>query len=191
MSAQSSCIARREAAKGGGNGAYIFSFKPPTGNTCPKREISPVIATSGSTLVFVNSETNAVRMAVPAEGPSLPMAPSGLRRQHPRSSRSNRRLSRVWRGREDRGPTHMWRCRSRSCNIVSASDFVTPNRKALDLTHDRAICADSRMTSPSLPVNCRLPLPGIDCASALLPSSPSLLNFQYPVDWPTGREHLR
>ena len=59
--------------------SHIFSFRPPTGKTCPSSEISPVIATSGSTFVFVKSDTKAVRMAVPALGPSLPIAPSGLR----------------------------------------------------------------------------------------------------------------
>ena len=62
----------------GSENTHIFSFNPPTGNTCPKSDISPVIATSGSTLVFVNSETRAVRIAVPALGPSFPIAPSGL-----------------------------------------------------------------------------------------------------------------
>ena len=57
--------------------ASIFSLIPPTGNTLPRKVISPVIARNGFTLRFVNDEANAVSMVTPAEGPSFGIAPSG------------------------------------------------------------------------------------------------------------------
>ena len=50
---------------------------PPTGSTRPRRLISPVIAVSLLTVRPVNSETSAVNIATPAEGPSLGIAPAG------------------------------------------------------------------------------------------------------------------
>src|SRR5260364_237695 len=57
--------------------ASSFSFNPPIGNTSPLRVISPVIAMSERTGMPVNMETSAVAIAIPAEGPSLGVAPSG------------------------------------------------------------------------------------------------------------------
>ena len=57
--------------------ARIFSFRPPTGKTRPRRVISPVIATSGRTAFPNNSETSEVNIAMPALGPSLGIAPAG------------------------------------------------------------------------------------------------------------------
>ena len=50
---------------------------PPTGSTCPRSVISPVIATSSRTGTPVSSETSAVVIAVPADGPSFGTAPAG------------------------------------------------------------------------------------------------------------------
>lgn len=63
-------------------------------------EISPVIATSGSTCVLVRSETKAVRIAVPALGPSLPIAPSGLQNASARQAQGGR-------NHEARGHSHV------------------------------------------------------------------------------------
>src|SRR6266851_920870 len=112
--------------------ARIFSLSPPTGSTCPTSEISPVIAMSGLIGVLVNSETNAESSAVPALGPSFPMLPSG-----------------------------MWTCTSQSFRIIADGSSVTPSAYACAFVQLSAICALSRMTSPSLPVSCRPPLPGI------------------------------
>lgn len=57
--------------------ARIFSFSPPIGRTSPLKVISPVIATSGRIGLLRSSETMEVNMAIPAEGPSLGMAPAG------------------------------------------------------------------------------------------------------------------
>ena len=54
-----------------------FSLMPPTGSTRPRRLISPVIAVSLLTVRPVSSETSAVNIATPAEGPSFGIAPAG------------------------------------------------------------------------------------------------------------------
>ena len=57
--------------------ATTFSLMPPTGSTKPRRLISPVIAVSLRTVRWVNSDTSAVYIATPAEGPSFGIAPAG------------------------------------------------------------------------------------------------------------------
>ena len=57
--------------------ASAFSFSPPIGSTSPWSVTSPVIATSCLTGMPVITETMAVAMAMPADGPSLGVAPSG------------------------------------------------------------------------------------------------------------------
>jgi len=54
-----------------------FSFNPPIGSTRPRSVISPVIATSRRTGRPDISETSAVAIAMPADGPSLGIAPAG------------------------------------------------------------------------------------------------------------------
>jgi hypothetical protein len=56
--------------------ARLFSFRPPMGNMRPRNVISPVIATSERTGLFMNSEATAVNIATPAEGPSFGTAPA-------------------------------------------------------------------------------------------------------------------
>lgn len=48
-----------------------------TGKTAPERVISPVITTPLAIGRFVKREYNAVAIAIPAEGPSLLIAPAG------------------------------------------------------------------------------------------------------------------
>ena len=50
---------------------------PPTGRTLPRSVISPVIATSLRTGISVTAEKSDIAMVIPAEGPSLGIAPSG------------------------------------------------------------------------------------------------------------------
>ena len=50
---------------------------PPTGRTRPDRLTSPVMARPGRTGRLVKSETSAVAIVTPADGPSLGMAPAG------------------------------------------------------------------------------------------------------------------
>ena len=57
--------------------ANNFSFNPPIGSTLPLNVISPVIATLQFTGIPVRIETIDVTIAIPAEGPSLGVAPSG------------------------------------------------------------------------------------------------------------------
>ena len=57
--------------------ASSFSLRPPIGSTRPRSVISPVIATSRRAEMPVITETMAVTMATPAEGPSFGVAPSG------------------------------------------------------------------------------------------------------------------
>ncbi|MNV66507.1 hypothetical protein D3C71_1592640 [compost metagenome] len=57
--------------------ASNFSFRPPIGNTSPRSVISPVMATSARTGMRDNAETMAVVIAIPADGPSFGVAPSG------------------------------------------------------------------------------------------------------------------
>ena len=57
--------------------ARILLFRPPMGRTRPRRVISPVMATSLRTGMPVKALTMAVAMVMPADGPSLGMAPAG------------------------------------------------------------------------------------------------------------------
>ena len=57
--------------------AIVFSFSPPMASTRPRMEISPVMAMSRRTVAPVSAETMAVQIVMPAEGPSLGIAPSG------------------------------------------------------------------------------------------------------------------
>ena len=50
---------------------------PPTGSTLPRSEISPVIAISGRTGAFSNSDATAVNIVTPALGPSFGTPPFG------------------------------------------------------------------------------------------------------------------
>ena len=50
---------------------------PPTGKTLPLKVISPVIAIFFFTNLLVKRETKDVNIVIPAEGPSLGVAPSG------------------------------------------------------------------------------------------------------------------
>ncbi len=57
--------------------ASSFSFRPPMAVTRPRRVTSPVMARSLRIGTPVSTETMAVAMAAPADGPSLGVAPSG------------------------------------------------------------------------------------------------------------------
>ena len=57
--------------------ARILLLRPPIGSTRPRSVISPVIATSLRTGMPVSELTIAVAIVMPAEGPSLGMAPAG------------------------------------------------------------------------------------------------------------------
>src|SRR5688572_19304731 len=86
--------------------ARTFSLMPPTGSTRPVRVISPVMATRGRTGRPVRSDASAVTRVIPAEGPSLGIAPSGTCRC--RSTRSKNDSSmpswRAWAGQDRRAP---------------------------------------------------------------------------------------
>ena len=55
----------------------IFDSKPPIGITLPHKLISPVKAIVFNTGILHNKDTIATVIAVPAEGPSFGVAPSG------------------------------------------------------------------------------------------------------------------
>ena len=57
--------------------ARIFSLMPPTGSTLPRRVISPVMAMPLRTIFPERAEAMALTIVMPAEGPSLGIAPSG------------------------------------------------------------------------------------------------------------------
>ena len=57
--------------------ASSFSFRPPIGSTRPRSVISPVMAMSRRIGMPVSTETMAVAIATPADGPSFGVAPSG------------------------------------------------------------------------------------------------------------------
>lgn len=57
--------------------AIVFSFMPPTGNTLPINETSPVIAKSCLIGSFLAKDNRAVTIVQPALGPSFGVAPSG------------------------------------------------------------------------------------------------------------------
>ena len=57
--------------------ARILLLSPPIGRTRPRSVISPVIATSLRTGMPVRALTMAVAIVMPADGPSLGMAPAG------------------------------------------------------------------------------------------------------------------
>lgn len=50
---------------------------PPTGNTLPISDTSPVIATFGRIGLSIANDNNAVTIVMPALGPSFFVAPSG------------------------------------------------------------------------------------------------------------------
>src|SRR5699024_7107273 len=54
-----------------------FSLRPPIGKTRPLKVISPVIPTFLLTGVPVSDDISAVAIVIPADGPSLGVAPSG------------------------------------------------------------------------------------------------------------------
>src|SRR5690554_3123375 len=81
--------------------ASIFSLIPPTGNTFPRSVISPVIARLGRTLRCVYNDDSDVTIVIPADGPSLGIAPSGTwicvlygSKSSPRKEFHHQRLSR-------------------------------------------------------------------------------------------------
>ena len=55
--------------------AIVFSLMPPTGNTFPVNDTSPVIAMSCLTGLFIASERRAETIVCPALGPSFGVAP--------------------------------------------------------------------------------------------------------------------
>ncbi len=57
--------------------ARIFSLSPPIGSTFPRSVISPVMAIAQRTGRLVKTESIAVAMVIPADGPSFGIAPSG------------------------------------------------------------------------------------------------------------------
>ena len=57
--------------------AIVFSFRPPIGRIRPRSVISPVMARSRRTGVFVSAEMTAMQIVMPADGPSFGTAPSG------------------------------------------------------------------------------------------------------------------
>ena len=57
--------------------AMVFSLTPPMGSTRPVSESSPVIAKSARGDLACASESMAVTIVIPADGPSLGVAPSG------------------------------------------------------------------------------------------------------------------
>jgi hypothetical protein len=58
-------------------GGQDFFLEPADGQHPPRRVISPVMARSRYTGLLVSAETMEVHMEIPADGPSLGMAPSG------------------------------------------------------------------------------------------------------------------
>ena len=55
----------------------LITFDNPLGNTFPRNVISPVMARLLRTFRCVKADVSAVRMVMPADGPSLGVAPSG------------------------------------------------------------------------------------------------------------------
>ena len=71
------CRGRMTSRRPTRRAASTFSLMPPTGSTRPDSVISPVIARSPRTGRPVSSDTSAVTIVTPAEGPSFGMAPDG------------------------------------------------------------------------------------------------------------------
>ena len=76
-SAAERCLKISRTSSSFGSAASSFSLWPPIGSPRPRSVTSPVIATSRFTGIPVRVETIDVTMAMPAEGPSLGMAPAG------------------------------------------------------------------------------------------------------------------
>ena len=55
--------------------AIVFSFTPPMGSTFPVSDTSPVIAMFWRAGLFIASDSMAVTMVQPADGPSFGVAP--------------------------------------------------------------------------------------------------------------------
>ena len=58
--------------------AIVFSFKPPIGRTFPTSDNSPVIARFAFSFLFLINDKRHEAIVIPAEGPSLGVAPSGI-----------------------------------------------------------------------------------------------------------------
>mmetsp|Transcript_11672 Transcript_11672/g.48947 ORF Transcript_11672/g.48947 Transcript_11672/m.48947 type:complete len:394 (-) Transcript_11672:1931-3112(-) len=207
--------------------AMSFSFRPPTGSTRPRRDTSPVIATSPRTGRPLNKLTSAVHMATPALGPSLGMAPCGkwMCTLRPRSRPSPpsgpdasgsesmpfatmppyaRDLSRDERTDADGfvafvvnpdayippgdGDSAGVSRDFEPCPLsfppdpgppappLGASGAPSPSARACDCTQLSAMSALSLMTSPSWPVSCMSPFPGITAASMYMRSPPTAVH---------------
>ncbi|KAF4513429.1 hypothetical protein G6O67_000702 [Ophiocordyceps sinensis] len=106
-----------------------------------------VMAMVGGTGLPEKREIRAMAWPMPLLGPSLGMAPDG-----------------------------QWTWMLRFFMISVAGSGASPSSNACALTHDRATSTLSLSTSPSLPVSCTLPLPGMSATSMkrMLPLPPEL-----------------
>mmetsp|Transcript_963 Transcript_963/g.3163 ORF Transcript_963/g.3163 Transcript_963/m.3163 type:complete len:239 (-) Transcript_963:2130-2846(-) len=173
--------------------AMSFSFKPPTGNTKPRSETSPVIATSLLIGLPENKLTSAQHIATPADGPSFGIAPCGkwMCTLRPRNNPSPPN------GGSESIPFATMRpydpCVSADADAAyippptlpavwfprsplpppGIEPPLSPSANACDCTQESAMRALSFMTSPSCPVSCRSPFPGITAASMYIKSPPA------------------
>ena len=149
-----------------------FSLIPPTGRTSPYKLTSPVMAKSDLTLLAVIRETKATVIVTPALGPSLGVAAAGK-----------------------------WTCKSKFFNklltidlsfsmLLSVSrtskllvDLIIPIELALVWIQLILVLIDSRMTSPSLPVNLIYPEPGYFVVSTRR-ALPPIVVYARPIATP-------
>jgi hypothetical protein len=142
-----------------------FSLIPPTGKTRPWSEISPVIAKSFLTLLFVKRETKAVVIQTPALGPSFGIEAAGKWTWISNYLNINSDLlSSLW---------WVWGSSS-SWTLKVLKDLRIPILLAFDLIQLNAVFTDSFITSPSFPVKFIIPVPGyfaVSISNALPPAS--------------------
>ena len=110
--------------------ANSFSLRPAIGHTRPRSVISPVMARSRRTGMPVITDTIAVAMATPAEGPSFGVAPSGtctldvaLVKQGRLNAEGERAHAHVRRRRRDQFLHHVAQVASH--HNLSLADFIT------------------------------------------------------------------
>eukprot|EP00982_Pelagococcus_subviridis_P014261 31315-Pelagococcus_subviridis.AAC.4 len=196
-----------------------FSLTPPTGSTSPRSDTSPVIAVSDRAGRSLNSDTSAVHIVTPADGPSFGIAPCGrwtwtLRpRRRPSPARwvlivaedsalppapccdaSNAAAAAAAAASasfSDAAYTSPGEARPRppfppaapsSKNSRAPPPPPPPpgarnrNACACDCTQLIAMSALSLITSPSCPVSCKVPPPGMTAASMYIKSPPTAVH---------------
>ena len=144
--------------------ASTFCLTPPIGSTRPCSVTSPVMPTPARTARPVSKLTNAVVIVMPADGPSLGIAPAGTWRWKRRCVRSGSMPNSV-------------ACARTYDSAICADSFITSPSCPVSISPSPSIVlASMNSTSPPEPVTAKpVATPGVDVRSAT-----SAKNFGLP-----------